>query len=68
MLPDGKPFEFAYGANIIMGDNGQFQYVKAPITPQSWTSKEPAARFLQMLSRPFPIPGDVNAWAVAKVL
>ncbi|MDU5945823.1 major capsid protein [Paenibacillus sp. FSL R5-0527] len=68
MLPDGKPFEFAYGANVIMGDNGQFQYVKAQITPQSWTSKEPAARFLQLLSRPFPIPLDVHGWAVAKVL
>ncbi|GED35077.1 major capsid protein [Brevibacillus centrosporus] len=68
MLPDGKPFEFAYGANLIMGDNGAFQYVKARITPQSWTTKEPAARYLQMLSRPFPIPADVNGWAVAKVL
>jgi hypothetical protein len=68
MLPDGKPFEFAYGANLIMGDNGAFQYVKAQITPQSWTTKEPAARYLQMLSRPFPIPADVNGWAVAKVL
>lgn len=68
MLPDGKPFEFAYGANLIMGDNGKFMYVKAKITPQSWTSKEPPARYLQMLSRPFPIPADVNGWAVAKVL
>lgn len=68
MHPDGKPFEFAYGANLIMGDSGMFQYVKAQITPQSWTSKEPAARYLQMLSRPFPIPVDVNGWAVAKVL
>ncbi|WP_312117940.1 major capsid protein [Brevibacillus reuszeri] len=68
MLPDGKPFEFAYGANLIMGDNGAFQYVKARITPQSWTTKEPAARYLQMLTRPFPIPVDVNGWAVAKVL
>ncbi|GIO33747.1 hypothetical protein J2TS6_48880 [Paenibacillus albilobatus] len=68
MLPDGKPFEFAYGANLIMGDNGAFQYVKAKTTPQSWTSKEPAARYLQLLSRPFPIPVDVNGWAVAKVM
>ncbi|WP_342576519.1 major capsid protein [Paenibacillus sp. FSL M8-0142] len=68
MLPDGKPFEFSYGANLIMGDNGAFQYVKARITPQSWTSKEPAARYLQLLSRPFPIPVDVNGWAVAKVM
>lgn len=68
MLPDGKPFEFAYGANLIMGDNGAFQYVKAKVTPQSWTTKEPAARYLQMLSRPFPIPADVNGWAVAKVI
>lgn len=68
MLPDGKPFEFTYAANLIMGDNGAFQYVKAKVTPQSWTTKEPAARFLQLLSRPFPIPADVNGWAVAKVL
>ncbi|OBZ08052.1 major capsid protein [Bacillus sp. FJAT-26390] len=68
MLPDGKPFEFAYGANLIMGDNGAFQYVKAKITPQSWTTKEPAARYLQMMSRPFPIPADVNGWAVGKVM
>lgn len=68
LLPDGKPFEFNYGANLIMGDDGQFQYVKAKVTPQSWTTKEPAARYLQMLARPIVVPQNVDGWYVAKVL
>lgn len=68
LLPDGKPFKFDYAANLIMGENGQFLYVKAQITPQSWTTREPAARFLQLLSRPIPIPENVDGWYIAIVL
>ncbi|KJD45987.1 major capsid protein [Paenibacillus terrae] len=68
LLPDGKPFEFNYGAILIMGENGQFQFVRAKVTPQSWTTREPAARYLQMLARPIVVPQNVDGWYVAKVL
>lgn len=68
LLPDGKPFKFDYAANVIMGENETFMLVKAQVTPQSWTTKEPAARFLQLLSRPIPIPENVDGWFIAKVI
>ncbi|MDF9845583.1 hypothetical protein M2105_006659, partial [Paenibacillus sp. PastF-1] len=58
-----------YGANVIMDPKTeQFTKVTGQITPQSWVTVEPAQRWLQMLSRPLPVPANVAGWAVAKVL
>lgn len=36
--------------------------------PDSWIKKDPAARILQLYSRPLPVPHEVDSWYVAKVL
>ncbi|MBO2943575.1 major capsid protein [Paenibacillus sp. F411] len=62
-------FTFHYGANVIMDPRSeQFVRVMGKITPQSWVTVEPAQRWLQMLSRPLPVPANVAGWVVAKVL
>ncbi|MDH6483986.1 major capsid protein [Paenibacillus sp. PastH-2] len=69
MLSTRDKFEFLYGANVIMDPKTeQFTKVTGQITPQSWVTVEPAQRWLQMLSRPLPVPANVAGWAVAKVL
>lgn len=69
MLSTRDKFTFHYGANVIMDPRTeQFVKVSGMIVPQSWVTVEPAQRWLQMLSRPLPVPSNVDGWAVAKVL
>ncbi|MCY7486632.1 major capsid protein [Paenibacillus alvei] len=69
MLSTRDKFTFHYGANVIMDPRSeQFTRVSGKIVPQSWVTVEPAQRWLQMLSRPLPVPSNVDGWAVAKVL
>lgn len=68
LLPDGKPFEFLYGANLVANDEGAFVFAQAKIFPQVLSEKEPPSRKLQLLSRPICVPGNVDGWYVAKVL
>lgn len=35
---------------------------------QTWIQKDPAARFLELQSRPLPVPHEVDSWYVATVL
>ncbi len=69
LLSSRDKFTFHYGANIIMDPKTE-QFVKAvgKVIPQSWVTVEPAQRWLQMLSRPLPVPANVAGWVVAKVL
>jgi len=39
-----------------------------PRVPDSWVTKKPAARFVQLQSRPLPVPHDIDAFLVATVL
>lgn len=58
-----------YGSNIITDlSRGTLVNTRGAKTPQSWVTPEPAQRWLQVLSRPLPLPYDVDAWYVAKVL
>lgn len=68
LLPDGKPFEFMYGANLVANENGDFVFAQAKIFPQVLSEKEPPSRKLQLLSRPICIPANVDGWYVAKVM
>lgn len=68
LLPDGQPFTFHYGANLIMDTDGNFKFVQGRITPQVLTTIEPPSRKVQFLSRPICVPDNVNGWFVAKVL
>ncbi|BFH15921.1 major capsid protein [Paenibacillus melissococcoides] len=69
ILSTRDKFTFHYGANVIMDPRTeQFIQVRGQIVPQSWVTVEPAQRWLQMLSRPLPVPPNVDGWVVAKVL
>ncbi|MNW36158.1 Phage major capsid protein E [compost metagenome] len=68
LLPDGQPFEFLYGANLVANENGDFVFAEAKIYPQVLSEVEPPSRKLQLLSRPICVPDNVDGWYVAKVL
>lgn len=68
LLPEGQPFEFMYGANLVANENGDFMFAQAKIYPQVLSEVEPPSRKLQLLSRPICVPVNVDGWYVAKVL
>ncbi|CAH1058858.1 major capsid protein [Paenibacillus pseudetheri] len=68
LLPDGQPFEFLYGANLIANKEGDFVFASEKILPQVLSEIEPPSRKLQLLSRPICVPDNVDGWYVAKVL
>ncbi|MDP5277149.1 major capsid protein [Chengkuizengella axinellae] len=58
-----------YGAvTIIKDDSNNFVTYEGTRIPDSWVQKRPSARFLQINSRPLPVPHEVDSWYVAKVV
>lgn len=58
-----------YGAVTLTDQNtNNFITYEGARIPDSWIEKAPAARILQMHSRPLPVPHEVDAWFVATVL
>lgn len=69
ILSSNDPFTFHYGAITIMEPKTEeFVLVQGQVVPQSWATREPAQRWLQLQSRPLAVPANVDGWAVAKVL
>jgi hypothetical protein len=58
-------FQFAYGAYTDLSENVTYA---VPRYPRTWVEKGPNQRFLEMDSRPLPIPVDVDSWYVADVI
>ena len=58
-----------YGAVTIADENTKalLTYAMARV-PDSWVSKKPAARFIQLNSRPLPVPHDIDGFVVATVI
>ena len=58
-----------YGAVTIADENTKALLTYAmPRVPDSWVSKKPAARFIQLNSRPLPVPHDIDGFVVATVI
>lgn len=58
-----------YGAvTLTDAKTNDFITYEGSRVPDSWIKKDPAARFLQMHSKPLPVPHEVDSWYVAKVL
>ena len=58
-----------YGAVTIADENTKalLTYAMSRV-PDSWVSKKPAARFIQLNSRPLPVPHDIDGFVVATVI
>lgn len=73
MVPDGNvllasteaSFKMVYGLIVDMKLNQRFQLAQYP---RSWVDEDVNARFLEMMSRPLPIPVEVDSWFVADVI
>ena len=65
----GARTSMAYGAVTITDEASKalITYAAARV-PDSWVSKKPAARFIQLNSRPLPIPHDIDGFVVATVI
>lgn len=76
-VPDGQVLlaskaartSMMYGAVTLADENTKslLTYAEARV-PDSWVSKKPAARFIQLNSRPLPVPHDIDGFVVATVV
>lgn len=64
-----QKFRWNYGSNLIMNtDSEDFQLVRGKYCPESWVKRQPAARWLQIQSKPILVPRNIDGWYVVKVL
>lgn len=68
ILSTAAEYSFYYGAITVLDDNGSFITVEGCRVPETWVERRPSRRFLQLSTKPLPVPHEVNSWFVAKVL
>lgn len=77
LVPDGAlalmstraDYSEYYGAITTIPEEGKkFVTVEGDMVPQTWIERRPDRRFLQINSKPLPVPHEVNSWFVAHVL
>lgn len=68
LLSTRANYSMLYAVIVLMDDNDQFYSVETSRAPYTWTEKKPPRRFLQIQSKPLPVPHEVDSWFVAKVL
>ena len=56
------------GVTLLDGKTENFVTVEGARVPSSWIERNPDRRFLQLNSKPLPIPHEVDSWLVAQVL
>ncbi len=58
-----------YAVNtIIDNDSKEFISVEGTRCPDTWIQKKPAAKYIQLMSRPLSCPVEVDAWFISKVV
>lgn len=67
MLSTAAQYSMAYAAVTIAEDDALVTYESTRV-PEQWVAKSPARQFVQINSKPLPIPHEVDSWFVAKVL
>jgi len=68
LLSTRANYTMAYAAITLIDEDGNFYTVEGPRVPDSWVEKKPSRRFVQLNSKPLPIPHEVDSWFVAKVM
>ena len=72
LLSTTANYSRCYAAVTILDEsNGaaeNFLTVEGARVPDTWTKRRPARRFIQINSKPLPVPHEVNSWFVAVVL
>lgn len=69
LLSTQANFSMNYGViTLLDGKTESFVTAEAARVPSSWIERNPDRRFLQLNSRPLPIPHEVDSWFVAQVL
>ena len=58
-----------YGVNAIIDNvSKEFVSIEGTRCPDSWIQKKPAAKYIQLMSRPLSCPVEVDAWFISKVV
>lgn len=69
LLSTGANYSMYYGAVTLLDEkNDTFYTVEGDRVPETWVERRPSRRFLQVNSKPLPVPHEVNSWFVATVL
>jgi hypothetical protein len=68
LMSTAARYSMYYGAVSILNDAGQWNTVEGNRVPNTWVEHRPDRRFLQLSSRPLPVPHEVDSWLVATVL
>ncbi|MEA5057767.1 MAG: major capsid protein [Anaerotignum propionicum] len=68
LLSTAANYSMYYGAVTLLDKNENFFTVEGNRVPETWTERRPSRRFLQVNSKPLPVPHEVNSWFVAHVL
>jgi hypothetical protein len=57
-----------YGAVVTKDESGQMVTYMANRVPRSWVDDDPVVRWVQLQSRPLPVPTQVDAFYVIEVI
>ena len=71
LLSTQAQYSMYYGTVTILDGRRvveSFRTVEGQRVPDSWTERNPARRFVQLNSKPLPVPHEVDSWFSATVL
>ena len=69
LLSTGADFSMCYGAVTLLDEKTKnFFTVEGQKVPDTWIERNPSRRFLQLNSKPLPVPHEVDSWFVAQVI
>lgn len=68
LLSTAAEYSMCYGAVTLLDSATEnFVTVEGQMVPESWIERRPSRRFLQLNSKPLPVPHEVDSWFIAKV-
>ena len=62
----------AYAAVTVLQQNpdgsGQWVTSEAARVPHQWVEQNPSRQMVQVLSKPLPVPAEIDSWSILHVL